>query len=40
VVVASVIIQTLESLHLSSPKLDPQKKKELAAARKELLAEK
>jgi PPK2 family polyphosphate:nucleotide phosphotransferase len=40
VVVASVIVQTLESLNLSYPKLEGAKKKELALARKELLAEK
>jgi PPK2 family polyphosphate:nucleotide phosphotransferase len=40
VVVASVIVQTLESLNLCYPKLEGAKKKELAQARKELLAEK
>jgi PPK2 family polyphosphate:nucleotide phosphotransferase len=40
IAVASVIIHTLQSLDLSSPKVSGQKKKELAAARKELEGEK
>ncbi len=34
--VAAVVVETLEELDLSYPKVDAQKKKELAAARKEL----
>ncbi|MBV9760954.1 MAG: polyphosphate kinase 2 family protein [Acidobacteriaceae bacterium] len=37
IVVSSVVIETLEALNLSFPKVDAQKKEELAAARKHLL---
>ena len=37
-VVSTVLVDTLESLKLSYPKLDPAKRKELEAAKKELLA--
>jgi PPK2 family polyphosphate:nucleotide phosphotransferase len=40
IVVASVIIEALESLNLNYPVVDDSKRKELAAARRELLAEK
>ncbi len=39
-VVANVVIHTLESLNLAYPKVDAAKKEDLAAARKHLLAEK
>ena len=35
-VISTVIVDTLESLHLEYPKVDPPKRKELEAARKEL----
>jgi PPK2 family polyphosphate:nucleotide phosphotransferase len=35
-VISTVIVDTLESLHLQYPKVDPEKKKELEAARKKL----
>jgi PPK2 family polyphosphate:nucleotide phosphotransferase len=35
-VISSVIVDTLESLQLQYPKVDPEKKKELGAARKQL----
>jgi PPK2 family polyphosphate:nucleotide phosphotransferase len=35
-VISTVIVDTLESLHLQYPKMDPEKKKELEAARKKL----
>jgi PPK2 family polyphosphate:nucleotide phosphotransferase len=35
-VISTVIVDTLESLHLQPPKVDPAKKKELEAARKQL----
>ncbi len=38
-VVASVIIETLESLHLTFPRVDEAKRKELDAAHKLLLKE-
>jgi len=37
IVVAAVIVDTLENLNLSYPRVDPQKKKELEAAKKVLL---
>jgi len=40
VVVAAAIVDTLEDLKLSYPKVDPQKRKELEAARKALLRNK
>jgi len=39
-VVSTVLVDTLESLKLSYPKVDPAKRKELEAAKKELLARK
>ena len=38
--VAAAIVDTLEDLNLSYPKVDPQKRKELAAARKMLMRDK
>ena len=38
--VAAAIVDTLDDLDLSYPKVDPQKQKELAAARKILLRSK
>ena len=38
-VISTVIVDALESLKLDYPKVDPQKKKELEAARKQLLKE-
>jgi hypothetical protein len=38
-VVAAVVIQSLESLHLTFPRLDEAKRKELDAARELLLNE-
>jgi PPK2 family polyphosphate:nucleotide phosphotransferase len=35
-VISSVIVDTLESLHLNYPKVDPEKKKDLDAARRQL----
>jgi hypothetical protein len=35
--VAAAVVDTLEDLELSYPKLDPQKRKELEAAKKALL---
>jgi polyphosphate kinase 2 (PPK2 family) len=40
IVVSSVIIETLESLNLSLPKVDKERRKELEAARIALLKEK
>jgi hypothetical protein len=39
-IVASAIIQALDELHLSFPDVDKAKKKELAAVRESLLAQK
>lgn len=39
-VISAVIVDTLEELDLSYPKVDPAARKELAAAKKELLSEK
>jgi len=40
VVVAAAIIDTLSSLNLAYPKVDKEKRKELAAAKRALLAKK
>jgi hypothetical protein len=40
VVVAAALIEALDSLHLSYPKVGKAKREELAAAKRELLAEK
>jgi Polyphosphate kinase 2 (PPK2) len=37
--ISSVIVDTLESLQLQYPKVDPEKKKQLGAARKQLQKE-
>jgi hypothetical protein len=39
-VVAAAIVDTLKDLKLAYPKVDPEKRKQLAAAKKELLRKK